>query len=1515
MPAKDSPNSSFALESAIDRDPITVVPETPLVEAIALMSGHGSSCLLPRLQPPLPESLLAAEARGSCVLVLAGTQLAGLLTERDVVRLAAGETNLDGVTVGEVMSREVIALKESEIRDIFTVLDLFRGHRIRHLPLLKEDGSLAGIVTTDRLRKSLQPSDLLRLRTAGEVMTEEVIHAPPTTSIRELAQLMAQHRVSCIVIAEEKFDRTQLTEPALDSSGENLSPVSQNTLVIPVGIVTERDIVQFQALELDFESISAEKVMSAPLFSLSPKDSLLFARQEMERRRVRRLIVCGDPVGAIRESPLLGIVTQTSLLRVLDPLEMYEVIKKLQQDVCRLEAKKIERLQEQRLELEKEVRERTAKIQKQASREKILSRISQRIRQSLNLEDILKTTVTEVRKLLGCDRAIVYQFQPDWSGIVVAESVTSGWDAYLGKVIYDPCFAPNWVEPYTNGRIRTVDDIYASDMAPCHLELLEQLQIRSKLVVPIIQSTSEAEASGSHPSSKIKNRLWGLLSAHQCGTPRQWHSEEIDLLKELATQLAIAIQQSTLFEQVQVQLKERQLAEAKLRIRDRQQEAVALLGRRALAQTDLDALMEEAVALVSGTLNVEYAGVFELLPNQAALWLRAGFGWGNGLARHAKVSTGRKSQAGYTLLASEPVFVSDLAIETRFSGSPLLHDRGVKSGMSVIIPGKDLPFGVLSAHSSQTRTFSEDDVNFLQAIANTIATAADRFYTEEELNRFFHVSLDLFCIAGVDGYFKRINPRFEAVLGYSEPELLSRSFFDFIHPEDVEATQFKKERLSLGYSVYNFENRYRCKEGNYRWFAWTAIPYGDNLIYAVARDITESKQTEADLRESEAKFRQLAEHIREVFFIEDVESGEVIYISPAFESMWGLPCEAIYKNPLIWMEAIHPDDRSRAAAALPRQRRGECFDLEYRIIRPNGEIRWILTRAFPVRDSQGQIYRVVGSVEDITARKEVEEALKNLNQELETIVEQRTAQIKQTNEQLRVEIIERQQIEAEMETRARQQAIIAELGQMALSGAYLETLINLVSVQVARGLQVEYGKVLEIPINEAHLLTLAISSKSSSGFTLLDREPISAAEMPQNLISLERLLSRNTGLSGLSIAIEGKNACFGILGAYSSKKRDFTQDDIHFVRSAANVLATAIERQKIESDLRASEERFRATFEQAAVGIALGGLDGRLLKINQRFCDMVGYSQAELLTKTFMEITYPLDLESDLQYVRQVMADEIKTFSMEKRYICKDGQILWGNLTVSLARKPSGEPDYFIGVVEDISDRKQAEKRLQASLQEKEVLLKEIHHRVKNNLQVISSMLDLQSQHLEDPQMLDMFDNSQYRIQSMALIHEQLYQSHDLAEIDFADYVENLVANLFLSFGLEGQGVKPIIKIEKLSLNLDTAIPCGLIINELVSNALKHGFSEGGPGEVCVEIYLQSDEQFILIVRDTGIGFPADLDFQNVESSLGLQLVCTLTEQLRGTIELDRSQGTKFKLTLAQIKHRHKHRHKHLHKR
>jgi two-component sensor histidine kinase/PAS domain-containing protein len=216
----------------------------------------------------------------------------------------------------------------------------------------------------------------------------------------------------------------------------------------------------------------------------------------------------------------------------------------------------------------------------------------------------------------------------------------------------------------------------------------------------------------------------------------------------------------------------------------------------------------------------------------------------------------------------------------------------------------------------------------------------------------------------------------------------------------------------------------------------------------------------------------------------------------------------------------------------------------------------------------------------------------------------------------------------------------------------------------------------------------------------------------------------------------------------------------------------------------------------------------------------------------------------------------------------------------------------------EIAERRRAEERMAASLQEKEVLLKEIHHRVKNNLQIVSSLLSLQSENIDLLDPARTFRESQDRIRSMALVHEKLYRSGDVARIDFREYVESLTMGLYRSY-FPGPGVRIFADIENVSLDIDLAVSCGLIINELVSNSLKYAFPDGRTGEIRVGM-VRDWRKFILTVSDSGAGLPPGLDFRNT-SSLGLQLVNTLVGQLEGTIELDTARGTRFKITFAEI--------------
>jgi two-component sensor histidine kinase len=223
------------------------------------------------------------------------------------------------------------------------------------------------------------------------------------------------------------------------------------------------------------------------------------------------------------------------------------------------------------------------------------------------------------------------------------------------------------------------------------------------------------------------------------------------------------------------------------------------------------------------------------------------------------------------------------------------------------------------------------------------------------------------------------------------------------------------------------------------------------------------------------------------------------------------------------------------------------------------------------------------------------------------------------------------------------------------------------------------------------------------------------------------------------------------------------------------------------------------------------------------------------------------------------------------------------------------------GFMSDMTLQKQNEEKIEASLKEKVVMIQEIHHRVKNNLQVIYSLLNLQSGYVRDPDAQAMFKECRDRVKSMALIHEVLYRSRDLARVSFADYVKTLVENLYRSYVSQSTAITLKIDVKDVMLELDTAIPCGLIINELVSNALKYAFTGEKSGEIYVGVDLMGDDRYRLVVRDNGKGFPPDIDFRKTQS-LGLQLVTTLTEQLNGEIVLNRQAGTEFVITFPDLK-------------
>ncbi|BBD60907.1 two-component sensor histidine kinase [Nostoc sp. HK-01] len=310
--------------------------------------------------------------------------------------------------------------------------------------------------------------------------------------------------------------------------------------------------------------------------------------------------------------------------------------------------------------------------------------------------------------------------------------------------------------------------------------------------------------------------------------------------------------------------------------------------------------------------------------------------------------------------------------------------------------------------------------------------------------------------------------------------------------------------------------------------------------------------------------------------------------------------------------------------------------------------------------------------------------------------------------------------------------------------------------------------------------------------------------------------------------------------------------------------------------------------------------DGIIVYANPKFEKMFSYDTDELNGLHISIINYADDqakAEEVNQAIRAAVLEHGEA-SYEVHNVKKNGTPFWCSATTSVFEHPE-YGKVFVAVHQDITEQKQAEKKIKASLKEKEVLLKEIHHRVKNNLGIVSSLLQMQCRRTQDPQASEILRDSQNRIASIALVHEKLYRSADLANIDFSQYIPDLTTHLFDSYNITPNCIKLKIQVNGASLDIETAIPCGLIINELVSNALKYAFTNQSTGEILVSLAQQEHDNLILTVRDNGIGLPQDFNSKNTKT-LGIILVQGLVKQLRGKIEINSQQGAEFKITFTK---------------
>ncbi len=337
-------------------------------------------------------------------------------------------------------------------------------------------------------------------------------------------------------------------------------------------------------------------------------------------------------------------------------------------------------------------------------------------------------------------------------------------------------------------------------------------------------------------------------------------------------------------------------------------------------------------------------------------------------------------------------------------------------------------------------------------------------------------------------------------------------------------------------------------------------------------------------------------------------------------------------------------------------------------------------------------------------------------------------------------------------------------------------------------------------------------------------------------------------------------------------------------------------RQGMEHALRKSEERFRQVVESAPNAMVMINSRGMIEMINTQTERVFGYTRDELLGQ-------PVDILVPTRFAGHHPQLRAGYFASPQSRPMGAGRDLYGlrkdgsEFPVEIGLNPieTEEGTMVLSAIVDISDRKQKEEKIQQALKEKDILLAEIHHRVKNNLQIIDSLLDLQSSRIPDPQVLEMLRDSQSRIRSMALIHQTLYQSKDFARVDFANFLDALVPTLIASYGADPARITLSLNTVGVQLPINMAIPCGLIMNELISNALKHAFPQGREGTILIRLSNETPSEVSLLVSDDGVGLQPDLDISR-NGTLGLQLVDLLTQQLGGVLSVGHANPTSFLL-------------------